>query len=106
MVAPVIQAGTNETWAPAGAAFVSQGAWAGSLLFTGLRGQTLYRVVFDPNDPNKAQTLERHFFRRFGRLRDIVEGPDKALYLLTSNHDGRGSPAADDDRVIRLMLKR
>ena len=106
MVAPVIQAGTNETWAPAGATFVSQGAWAVSLLFTGLRGQTLYRVVFDPNDPNKAQTLERHFFRRFGRLRDIVEGPDKALYLLTSNHDGRGSPAADDDRVLRLMLKR
>lgn len=106
MVLPVIQAGTNETWAPAGATFVSQGPWAGSLLFTGLRGQTLYRVVFDPNDPNKAQTLERHFFRRFGRLRDIVEGPDKALYLLTSNHDGRGSPAADDDRVIRLIIKR
>jgi glucose/arabinose dehydrogenase len=106
MVPPVIQAGTNETWAPAGAAFASQGPWAGSLLFTGLRGQTLYRVVFDPNDPNKVRTLERHFFRRFGRLRDVAEGPDKALYLLTSNHDGRGRPTADDDRVIRLILKR
>ena len=106
MAAPVIHAGTNETWAPAGAAFVSQGPWAGSLLFTGLRGQTLYRVVLDANDPSKATALERHFFRKFGRLRDIVEGPDRALYLLTSNQDGRGNPAADDDRVIRLSTKR
>ncbi len=104
-VAPVLQAGANETWAPAGATFVSQGPWAGSFVFTGLRGQTLYRAVFDSNDPNKAQTLERHFSRRFGRLRDIVEAPDKTLYLLTSNRDGRGSPTADDDRVLRLILK-
>ncbi|MGE5215600.1 MAG: PQQ-dependent sugar dehydrogenase [Chloroflexota bacterium] len=105
MVSPVLHAGSSETWAPSGAAFVSQGSWAGSLLFTGLRGQTLYRVVFDSNDPCKVQLFERHFPRRFGRLRDIVEGPDKALYLLTSNRDGRGNPAADDDRVIRLTTK-
>jgi glucose/arabinose dehydrogenase len=105
MVAPVIQAGTSETWAPAGATFVSQGPWAGSLLFTGLRGQTLYRVTFDPKNPHKATNLERHFYRQFGRLRDIVEGPDRSLYLLTSNRDGRGSPATDDDRVIRLRFK-
>ena len=30
--------------------------------------------------------------RRFGRLRTVVEGPDGALYVLTSNRDGRGSP--------------
>ena len=59
----------------------------------------------DPNDPHKAENLERHFPRQFGRLRDIVEGPDKALYLLTSNRDGRGSPAPDDDRIIRLSIK-
>ena len=78
---------------------------AGSLLFTGLRGQSLYRVVIDQNDPRKMQTFERHFSHQFGRLRDIVEGPDKALYLLTSNRDGRGSPVPDDDRVIRLSIK-
>jgi len=105
MVSPVIQSGTNETWAPTGAVFVSVGPWAGSLLFAGLRGQTLYRLVLDPNDPRKAQSFERHFSRQFGRLRDIVEGPDKALYLLTSNRDGRGNPAPDDDRIIRLNVK-
>ena len=105
MVPPIINAGTSETWAPAGATFVSRGPWAGSLLFTGLRGQTLYRVVLDPNDPRKVDKFERLLYRQFGRLRDIVEGPDGNLYLLTSNRDGRGSPKDDDDRVIRLGLQ-
>jgi len=105
MVSPIINAGTSETWAPAGATFVSRGPWAGSLLFTGLRGQTLYRVVLDPNDPRKVDKFERLLYRQFGRLRDIVEGPYGNLYLLTSNRDGRGSPKDDDDRVIRLGLQ-
>jgi glucose/arabinose dehydrogenase len=105
MVSPVINAGTSETWAPAGATFVTQGPWTGSLLFTGLRGQTLYRVLPDSNDPRKVKNFERLLYRQFGRLRDIVEGPDGNLYLLTSNRDGRGSPKDDDDRVIRLSFK-
>jgi glucose/arabinose dehydrogenase len=105
MISPVIHAGSNETWAPAGAAFATAGPSSGSFLFTGLRGQTLYQLVLDPSNPHKASKLERHFYRQFGRLRDIVEGPDKALYILTSNHDGRGRPSPDDDRVIRLSLK-
>jgi len=105
MISPVIHAGSSDTWAPGGATFVTRGPWAGSLLFTGLRGQTLYRVILDPNDPRKAQKIERHLYRQFGRLRDVVEGPDGNIYLLTSNHDGRGSPREDDDRVIRLTFK-
>lgn len=105
MVSPVINAGTSETWAPTGATFVTRGPWAGSLLFTGLRGQTLYRVVLDANDPRKVGKFERYLYRQFGRLRDIVEGPDGNLYLLTSNRDGRGSPKDDDDRLIRLSFK-
>jgi glucose/arabinose dehydrogenase len=49
--------------------------------------------------------FERLLYRQFGRLRDIAEGPDGNLYLLTSNRDGRGSPKDDDDRVIRLSFK-
>jgi glucose/arabinose dehydrogenase len=105
MVSPVIQAGTGETWAPAGATFSTRGTWSGSLLFTGLRGQTLYRVVLDANDPRKVEKFERYFFRQFGRLRDVVQGPDGNLYLLTSNRDGRGSPKDDDDRLIRLNFR-
>jgi glucose/arabinose dehydrogenase len=105
MVAPMVHAGTGETWAPAGAVFATRGPWAGSLLFTGLRGQTLYRIELDANDPRKTAKLERLFYRRFGRLRDIVEGPDGSLYLLTSNRDGRGNPSADDDKVLRIGFK-
>lgn len=105
MVTPVLNAGTSETWAPTGATFVIRGPWAGSLLFTGLRGQTLYRVVLDANDPRKVEKFERYLYRQFGRLRDVIEGPDGNLYLLTSNRDGRGSPKDDDDSVIRLSFK-
>ncbi|MEK7873471.1 MAG: PQQ-dependent sugar dehydrogenase, partial [Chloroflexota bacterium] len=104
MVSPVIQSGDTVTWAPGGAAFVTRGPWAGSLLFTGLRGQALYRLTLDPRDPRNTLGLEALFEGRYGRLRDVAEGPDGALYVLTSNRDGRGSPSADDDRVLRLTF--
>ncbi len=104
MISPIWQSGSNVTWAPGGATFVSSGSWSGSLLFTGLRGQSLYRLILDPEDSHRAIGLEPVIQGQFGRLRDIVEGPDGAYYLLTSNRDGRGSPSADDDRVLRLTI--
>jgi len=105
MVAPVLHSGTGETWAPGGAAFVTRGPWAGALFFTGLRGQALYRLVPDSREPRKVVSFERFFVRQFGRLRDVAEGPDGKIYLLTSNRDGRGRPSPDDDRLLRLTLK-
>jgi glucose/arabinose dehydrogenase len=104
MVSPIIQSGSNATWAPSGATFVTRGPWAGSLVFAGLRGQALYRLTLDPNDPRKVQNLQVLFQGQFGRLRDVVEGPDGALYILTSNSDGRGSPSPEGDKVLRLTF--
>ena len=104
MVSPIRQSGATATWAPGGAAFVSKGPWAGTLFFTGLRGQALYRVTLDREDPRKVVSLEAMLQNQFGRLRDVVEGPDGALYLLTSNRDGRGQPAPEDDRIVKLTL--
>jgi glucose/arabinose dehydrogenase len=104
MVSPVIQSTTSETWAPTGATFVTSGPWQGSMLFTGLRGQTLYRLTLDPADPAKAKGLERLFAGQYGRLRDVAEGPDGAIYILTSNGDGRGNLPPDGDRVLRLTF--
>ena len=30
-------------------------------------------------------------------------GPDGNLYLLTSNRDGRGTPAENDDRILKII---
>ena len=42
-------------------------------------------------------------FSNFGRLRDASMGPDGNLYILTSNQDGRGSPAKNDDKILRIV---
>ena len=104
LVSPVLQSGSTETWAPSGATFVTTGPWAGSLLFAGLRGESLYRVVLDPADPRRVILFERLLAQQYGRLRDVEQGPDGALYILTSNLDGRGVPTPDGDRVLRLSF--
>jgi glucose/arabinose dehydrogenase len=43
-------------------------------------------------------------FRGEGRLRDVVY-EDGALYVLTNNTDGRGSPQHNDDRLLKLTLE-
>ena len=104
---PLLHSGTSRdtTWAPGGAAFVSSGPWANSLLFVGLRGEALYRVTLDPAGGRSVVGLEEHFKGQYGRLRDVVEGPDGALYLTTSNKDGRGRPNAGDDQLLRLTIR-
>jgi glucose/arabinose dehydrogenase len=106
-VPPIVQSGPQSanTWAPGGATFVSSGPWAGSLLFVGLRGESLYRVALDAANPTTVVGFERLLQGEYGRMRDVVEGPDGALYLATSNRDGRGRPAANDDRVLRLTVR-
>lgn len=94
----------EETWAPSGATFVSRGAWAGALLVATLRGAHL-RLFTLSEDGTRVLRATR-VLEGFGRLRDVVEGPDGALYVLTSNRDGRGFPAPDDDRILRITLPR
>lgn len=79
--------------------------WKGSLIAVALRGASLYRIALSP-DGRSSTNVERLFQNQFGRLRDALTGPDGSLYLATSNRDGRGSPAADDDRILRLRPAR
>lgn len=88
---------------PAGASFYAGAAipaWTGDFFFASLGQRHLHRVVFDRCD--RVVELERLFANAYGRLRDVVEGPDGALYVATSNRDGRGRPTDDDDRILRL----
>ena len=100
---PVHESG-DDTWAPSGATFVTRGRHAGSLLFAALRGEHLHRLVFGA-DGTTVVFEERLLARQFGRLRDVFEAPDGTLYVLTQNRDGRGRPAPDDDRVLRVVLR-
>ena len=72
----------------------------GNFFFGCLRGERLIRVVLDGR---KVVTQENLLEGKYGRIRDVAEGPDGFIYFSTSNRDGRGSPADDDDRIIRLV---
>jgi glucose/arabinose dehydrogenase len=84
----------EEAVAPSGATF-----WHGDYFFATLRGEALHRLHFDGTRITRDETL---LHGGYGRLRTVVVGPDDALYVLTSNRDGRGSPAGDDDRILRI----
>jgi len=58
------------------------------------------------NENGLAVVRQERLIEDFGRLRDVVEGPDRALYVLTNNRDGRGSSSPDDDRVLRVAVTR
>ena len=76
--------------------------WRGSLLVTSLRGATLWRITLSA-DGRRALGREALFQGEYGRLRDVLVGPDGAVYIATSNRDGRGRPASDDDRILRIL---
>jgi glucose/arabinose dehydrogenase len=82
--------------APASAAF-----WRGDLYFGCLRGENLHHVVLDPTNRRKV-LREEELFSNLGRIREVTAGPDGALYFSTSNRDGRGDPAGEDDRIFRI----
>lgn len=76
-------------------------ALKGALLVGGLKGNCLTAVWF------KGRKIEKHevVLKGYGRLRAIGTGPDGALYVSTSNKDGRGRPADDDDKILRITAE-
>lgn len=72
----------------------------GNFFFGCLRGMRIIRVVLEGR---RVVSQENLLEGKYGRIRDVAEGPDGYLYFSTSNRDDRGSPAADDDRIIRLL---
>ena len=92
--------------APASAIFYRGSAFKemrNNLLFTTLKGECLIRVVLDGRRVVEQQRLLEG---KYGRLRAVAEGPDGAIYFSTSNRDGRGNRASDDDRILRLVPSR
>lgn len=82
--------------APASATF-----WRNDFWFGCLRGEQVHHLVLDAKDRRRI-VREEALFTTYGRIRNVVAGPDGALYFSTSNRDGRGSAKAGDDRIYRV----
>jgi glucose/arabinose dehydrogenase len=46
---------------------------------------------------------ERLVKKTYGRIREVAEAADGSIYFSTSNRDGRGDPAREDDRILRIV---
>ena len=96
----------NPAIAPSGASFYRGDRFplfANNLFIGTLRGTHLLRLVVDSSRQRQVVSQERLLEGRFGRIRDVVTGPDGYLYFCTSNRDGRGSPTSTDDRIVRIV---
>ena len=95
----------NPAIAPSGTSFYRGQRFpqfVGNLFVATLRGTHLLRLTVDTSS-RRVTAQERLLEGTYGRLRDVVTGPDGYLYFCTNNRDGRGSAAATDDRVLRLV---
>ncbi len=70
-----------------------------------MRGTALHVVRFDEEEMRPVEHF-RLLQGTYGRLRDVRQGPDGSLYVLTSNRDGRGAPRPGDDRVLVIGSRR
>ncbi|MGA9747526.1 MAG: PQQ-dependent sugar dehydrogenase [Nocardioides sp.] len=93
---PFVQWRTSEA-SPSGLAFHE-----GSLWMASLRGQRLWQVPVTEEGTGKPRDW---FVCGYGRMRTVVVAPDGNLWLTTSNRDGRGDPAPQDDRILEIALR-
>jgi quinoprotein glucose dehydrogenase len=82
-----------------------------SLFIATLKSRALIRIILQKSaNGYNVTAIERWFATgesegRYGRIRDVVQGPDGYLYFLTNNRDGRGKPQENDDHIYRIMPK-
>lgn len=94
---PLITWSTSES-SPSGLAIT-----ANTLYVAALRGERLWTI------PQRADgtlgTPQAQLLNRYGRLRTVQVSTDGALWLTTSNTDGRGDVRTGDDRIIRFPAR-
>lgn len=101
MVSPLLE--YSPACAPASGTFYNGSQFPifkGNFFFGCLRGARIIRVILNGRKVVRQEDL---LSGSFGRIREIAEGPDGYIYFSTSNRDGRGTAAKDDDRIMRLV---
>jgi glucose/arabinose dehydrogenase len=89
--------------APASGMFYRGSAFSefkNNFFFGALKGQSIIRLVLDGRRIVRQDVLLE---KQYGRVRDIAEAPDGTIYFSTSNRDGRGDAAKEDDRILRIV---
>ena len=87
------------TWATSESSPSGDAVSGGSLYVAALAGRRLWKIPITADGLGKPEAVLNN---QFGRLRTVITAPDGSLWVTTSNRDGRGSPVADDDRIIRF----
>jgi glucose/arabinose dehydrogenase len=82
----------TENASPSGLAYLDGQVWMAAL-----RGARLWQVDVSSGTAKDPQDF---FVGDYGRMRAVVVAPDGNLWVTTSNRDGRGEPAAQDDRIL------
>ena len=69
-----------------------------SFLMTSLRASNLYQL-----DIEEGLKSQKSILSGVGRVRDVAQGSDGSLYVITSNTDGKGFPDRTDDKLLRIL---
>lgn len=69
-----------------------------SFIMASLRAANLYQLDFD-----EGLSSQKSILSGIGRVRDVAEGQDGSLYVITSNTDGKGFPDSMDDKLLRIL---
>ncbi len=108
MTAPVLA--FVEAMPPGGASFYRGDLipqWKGSFLVGTLRSRHLHRVLLGEDGRLRAHEVYLAGDPPAGlvRVREVVQGPDGAVWVTTSNCDGRGTCPAEKDVVARIVAR-
>ncbi|MEV6813796.1 PQQ-dependent sugar dehydrogenase [Micromonospora sp. NPDC051296] len=74
----------------------------GTAYVAALRGERLWVI---PLDGDRLGEPSAQLTDRYGRLRSVQVAPDGALWVTTSNTDGRGDLRDGDDRIVRFPAR-
>jgi glucose/arabinose dehydrogenase len=85
---------------PGGILFYSGGSldFESSFIMASMRAANLYQLDFE-----EGLSSQKSILSGIGRVRDVVQGPDGSLYVITSNTDGKGFPDSMDDKLLRIL---
>ena len=69
-----------------------------NMILASQKATNLFQVEINDNGVNLERILSG-----VGRIRDVAQGPDGYIYILTTNTDGKAFPAVDDDKLLRIL---